>query len=386
MVMLITLLGCRKQADTEENKAVAVEVETATLKDIEEISTLRGQLKPKDEFMIFVKTPGLKVTKLSVQMGDEINEGAYLFELDKTLARKQVEQTKINYDIALESYNNQRQLQQESGKELDEGEEGLNENEQPEVDISVFKSLGRIPSQYQSMVEEQMKQGQAAASQQVMEVSMMTAQAQMEQARMAYTTSIQQLGELEYYAPISGIVSQLNLQKNQMALNNMPAVVISNTDQLKVMLSVSSSLLDDLKKGQKLRVRHGDDTVEGVISLVNPVTDLRSNLHTVEVLIENHKKAFNSGGFVHVDIQRDKKTDVVVIPKKAIITEDQNHYVFLEVDGKAHRRKVELGIDSGEEVEVLDGIKKGDRVIVKGQHFIEDLNPVLIRGDQGENS
>ncbi len=367
LILLFALMGCRQQAKPEEKSTIAVEVITVERKGIEEVITLRGQLKPSEEIMVFAKVPGLKVTKLSVEVGDMVEEGTFLFELDKTLVRKQVEQAKMNYDLAKENYNQQKQLM-EKGNELQE-------------EATVFKNIGKIPSKYESLIKDNPNNSKPG-----LEAALVASSTQLEQARMGYVNTLEQLGELEYYAPITGVVSQLNIQENQLFLNNIPAVVVSNTDELKVALSVSAPLFSELKKDQKVKVRNEQQAFQGKVSLINPITDPRSNLHNVEVLVRNNGKYLNSGSFVFVDIQRSKKEDVIVIPKNSLVFEGNEEYVYIEKEGKAHRQKVELGINTGNEVEIIDGLKKGDRVIVKGQHFIEDLTPVSVRRGKNEDN
>ncbi|WP_026477732.1 efflux RND transporter periplasmic adaptor subunit [Alkaliphilus transvaalensis] len=373
LVLVVTLNGCRQQARPEVDERTTVEVIAVNRKEIVDVVTLRGQLKPREEVMVIAKTPGLKVTQLAVEIGDEVKVGQFLFELDKTLARKQVEQTKMNYDIARRSYTQQRQLQENNKPQMEDLEDSL----------SVFQNMTRVPSQYQEMLNHNLEA--QMAQQKELEVAQATASAQLEQARMAYVNSLEQLGELEYFAPIAGVVSQLNIEKNHMILNNSPALVISNINELKVTLSVSSTLLNSLERGGRVTVRQGQKEFDGVIKTINPITDLRSNLHTVEIVVDNREGKVTSGEFILVDIEGAKKENAVVVPKAALVTEGKDTFVFIEIDGMAKKRKVELGIDAGSEVEIIGGLQGGEVVIIKGQHFIEDDTPVIVRGKSNED-
>lgn len=364
-MICILLSGCRQDNGNHEEEKVAVEVAKAIEKDIAQVITMTAQLCPAENIMIFSKTPGLEATKVAVKIGDHVKKGDFLFELDKRVVRKQIEQAKLAYDIARENYTNRREQLQEAQKE---SEKSTNEYTQSQK-IHPFMEV-MLP------VEKNAPQA-----------SMDTASMQLEQARANYINALEQLKDMEYYAPINGIVSQLNIEENQVVMNTQPALVISNDKNLKAKLHVSGAILGDLKIGGEVVVEIGDKKKKGIIYAINPVADIRSNLFTVEVLVENMSNPILPGSFAKINIEQNKRTNTIVIPKEALLVEKEIHYVFIEKDGVAFKKNVVPGIDGGDEVEIIEGINKGDQVIIRGQHYVKEGTPVIVvRGENDEDS
>ncbi len=359
VMVLLALTACGSREITEESR-VTVEVAIVERQDITSTITLGAQLKPQEELMVFVKTPGLKVTELPVKLGDTVRAGDLLFELDKGLLRLQVEQAKANYEMARSNYVRQR------------GQAETNIAEQSE-DISVFQSITKNLNPLTEVMEKEIASITT-------EGTMAMAEAQLEQARMAYSNSLAQLSELEYYAPMGGIVSQINIQKNQMAINQLPAMVISDDSRLKANLMLTPQLFQSLRLGQEVMIKAGDQQGQGQITLLNPIVDQRVNLHLVEVTLNRHKDQLRAGSFVQVELVKEARDQVPVIPKEAILMEKDGAYVYTVEKGRANRKKIKVGIDGGNRTEVLMGLGLGEQVIIKGQHYLEDGMAIQIRG------
>ncbi|SCY94865.1 efflux RND transporter periplasmic adaptor subunit [Alkaliphilus peptidifermentans] len=360
-------IGCRNQENESQETKVAIEVIELTKGQIKSSVTLSTQLMPIDSVMIVAKTPGLKVTRLGVKVGDIVTEGSFLFELDKTMARKQVDQAKTNYDMARKNYQQQKQF-------IDY------ENEKLEEQIQVYLDYSNKMKPFMN-VEDTIPQHTVPN-----EVPLQGAEIQLDQARAGYSNALQQLEEFDYYSPIEGVVSQLNITENQVALGAQPAVIIANTNSLKAMLQVNSSLLSKLKVGQEIIVKFKELENIGKITSINSIADQRHGLFTVEIAINNTEGIYTSGTFATVDIILDEKEEAIIIPKEAMKMEEELAYVFIVEEGKAKKIHIKTGIDGGDVIEVEEGLSVGDKVVIKGQHYVEDKTPVMVRGDVDEDN
>ncbi|MCC5910242.1 MAG: efflux RND transporter periplasmic adaptor subunit [Clostridiaceae bacterium] len=358
-ILSINFMGCRQTAEEEREREVAVEVVSVAKDNIIENVILPSVLHPKKNSMIFPKTPGLEVTKLAVQVGDTVQEGDFLFELDKTPIRRQVEMARKNYEQSQKSYRLQKQQHQKA--------EDLVPPNIPDG-IMVFQ-------QNRSLVENNMAEG-----------ALLTAEAQLEQSRLAYVNALEQLKEMEYYAPIAGVVSQISLQENQPVINTQPALIITNTDKLKTELNITRELLNTLELDKKVKIHIREATKEGIVTAINWVADPRTGLHLVEITVDNTTGQLTASSFCRVAIQRQSKENVLVIPKEAVFLENNQSIVFVEENNRAHKRRVELGMDNGIMVEVISGLKEGERVIVKGQHYIDENTSLVVVGGEDDES
>jgi RND family efflux transporter MFP subunit len=79
-----------------------------------------------------------------------------------------------------------------------------------------------------------------------------------------------------------------------------------------------------------------------------------------------------AGTPVEVEIEAEEDADVVLVPAAAIIREGEETAVFVASDGKAHRRAVVLGIVGATDVEIRNGVKPGEEVIVGGHAGLPD--------------
>ncbi|SDK69228.1 efflux RND transporter periplasmic adaptor subunit [Natronincola ferrireducens] len=357
-VLLIFLGGCRHDNVMEEERKVAVEVSTVKRGNIAEEITISSRLQPIKNIMIFPKTPGLEVTKLTVDVGDTVQEGDFLFELDKTPIRRQVEAARKAYGQAQKNYRIQKQ-EMEAVKPII-----------PTVPVG-FWGVQETPSPMDNRL---------------MDTSLVALEGQLEQARLAYITALEQLDEMEYYAPIDGVVTQTNLQENQMVIQTQPAMVISNTNLLKLELYVVKELLNSLKIGQEVAIDVAEDKNIGSVTMISKVPDPRTNLYYIQINVDNGDGRLLAGSFCRVIIERQRRDNTLLIPKEAIVFEDNTPIIFIEENQRPVKRQIELGIDGGKMVEVVKGIGEGDRVIVKGQHYIDE-NTLLtvVRSDNHEN-
>ena len=91
------------------------------------------------------------------------------------------------------------------------------------------------------------------------------------------------------------------------------------------------------------------------------------------------------GGFVRVAIQTDVRPDAILVPKRAVLERDGKTFVFLAANGVARRVPVQLGYEEDGNIEILQGISAGDRVVVAGQGALEDGSEIRKVGEESSN-
>lgn len=143
-----------------------------------------------------------------------------------------------------------------------------------------------------------------------------------------------------------------------------------------------------VRPGQTASVRLGaDEAVEGVgrVVRVSPVVDTSSGTVKVTVELTPATGGFMPGGFVRVAIQTDVRPDAILVPKRAVLERDGKTFVFLADNGVARRVSVRLGYEEDGNIEILQGISAGDRVVVAGQGALEDGSEIRKVGDESSN-
>lgn len=193
-----------------------------------------------------------------------------------------------------------------------------------------------------------------------------------------------QLADAMIKAPVSGVVVAKNIEVGEYANPGNPLGTVVNISKLKINVKVSENDIYSVSEGMRVDVTSSQfpgEQWKGQIRFISPKGDAAHN-YTVEVVIDNPKGKLKAGTFVYVDFSQDTKESVIQIPRSALPESVKNPYVYLNIDGKAIRKVVTPGRELGDYVEILDGLKAGDQVIINGQINLRDstkIEPILAK-------
>ena len=190
--------------------------------------------------------------------------------------------------------------------------------------------------------------------------------AQLDVAQSALNTIEENTGLV---SPINGIVTARNYDPGDMA-GGMPILTIENINPVKIVINVSESYYSKVSTGMPATVTVDaleGEAFEGKVSLVHPTINPVSRTFPVEIDVNNSDQRLRPGMFSRVTLnfgvnERPVVTDLSVLKQPG----SNDRYVFLEKDGKAIYRKVEIGTRFDDKFEIVSGLEIGDRVIVQG--------------------
>jgi RND family efflux transporter MFP subunit len=158
-----------------------------------------------------------------------------------------------------------------------------------------------------------------------------------------------------------------------MATQQKPAFVISSSNTLQIDLMVTQIDLPKFTAGQEVEVTMDNKSVKGTIRYVPSVVNTTTSLYDVEILADNSQGNFKAGMSADVEINIEKKDQVITVPKKAIFEEDGKKYVYIaNSDNKAVKTEITTGIITSTKMEIKSGISKDDTVIIGGLNLISD--------------
>jgi membrane fusion protein (multidrug efflux system) len=209
-----------------------------------------------------------------------------------------------------------------------------------------------------------------------------------EQARSEYeaqtvATDLAKL-ELTYAtirAPIAGRVSLRHVKTGNMVRTNDPTFEITNLDPLRAVLHVPERELVKLAVGQPATLQFDalpDRTFTGRVALISPVVDASTGTFRVTVEVRDRSRTIKPGMFGRVHVQHDQRENALLVPKTALIEEDDIVSVFIVNDSIALQRAVKTGYSVRDRVEILEGLSDGDRVVLSGQTALRDSARVEI--------
>jgi len=191
-----------------------------------------------------------------------------------------------------------------------------------------------------------------------------------------------QVADAQIKAPVSGTVVSKNIEVGEYANPGNPLGTVVDISKLKINVKVSELDVYAISEGREVIVtsqQFPGETWKGKVRFVSPRGDAAHN-YTVEVVIDNPKGKLKAGTFVYVDFSQATSESVIQIPRSALPESVKNPYVYLNIDNKAIRRTITPGREIGDLIEVLDGLKAGDQVIINGQINLRDstaIQPIL---------
>lgn len=182
-------------------------------------------------------------------------------------------------------------------------------------------------------------------------------------------------------APISGVVAQRMIKAGNMVLPNTPTFRITDFDPLLAVLHVPEREMSKLRVGQPATltvdaIANADFT--GRIARVSPVVDPTTGTIKVTVEVRDPSRQLKAGMFGRVNVVHDVHTNTLLVPKGAVIAEDAESVVFIVQDSVTYRKLVKTGYINGANIEVLEGLKAGEKIVTTGQGSLKDSSKVEI--------
>lgn len=384
LAMLLFLTACGpKEITTEdlENRAISVKTEEVQTKDLRSTVELLGFAVPSKQIPLFSPAP-LTVKKVHKKLGDSVRQGDLLISLDESEAMKQLESAKktasfINEAVtkaesAAESSNKGAKSLQQTKAELDsaltEAQQQLNEIQDGNVPPSdIVKDSLEIVLKQAALAQQTLTQFQSAQS------MLPQLKQQQHQAAGAVKQAEKLVQATKIVSPIDGTISEITVVENGITPPNAPVMTVIDQSRIEATFQVNSYAVSQLNKGNPSTVTFDgvEQSFQARITNISPTANPQTGLFTVQIPIPNEKQHVKGGMKATATVIVDSLADVLVIPAKAILYEENNPFVFIEIEGKAVKTSVSLGIQNEGNFQVLQGVAKGDKIVVDGQ---EQLN------------
>lgn len=190
-------------------------------------------------------------------------------------------------------------------------------------------------------------------------------------------------------APLSGVVAELGVRDGAMVTPGMTLFRITDLSTVWVMADVPESQASQIRIGSDANVQVAglSAPLAGKLSAILPDVDPVTRTLKARIELRNPGGMLKPGMFVKVAFKQSSSGQALVIPQEAVIaTGKRNVVIVLVVDGKYAPVEVQLGRDSGTEVEVKSGLSEGQKVVASGQFLLDSeasLKSGLNRLDTG---
>ncbi len=355
-------LGCRGSAPSPAAPAAtagaepAVDVETTKIRrgSIPQRISAPGSVLARRESRIGAEVRGT-IARVHVSEGDRVEPGAVLFELDPK-----------EYEMGLREAS--------AGLDVVRAERG-----QLESDLARARTLKR----------------QRVISQQEIEritTSLAVAKARERRAEEALALARHNLERTVVRAPYGGSIAARLADEGTTALVTPQTIVIvlQETAELEARATIPESQLALVQVGDPalIHVEGLPDPVETQVSAVSDTIDPATRTYLVKMRVPNRDYRLKAGVFAHVEIMPRARSDVLVVPREAIRTEDGRTRVLVVRNEQAVAVAVEVGIVSEEFAEILQGVGVGDEVVIgeAARTIAPGMRVRIVKADAGSVS
>lgn len=273
------------------------------------------------------------------------------------------EQAQVSYNSAVEGYRL--------------AEEMYNDRRSAEQQLDGANTQLKVTKANLSIAQANLTKVKKGATLEQLQIS----QANLKQAQAALRLVELQLENTIVVSPIDGVVAQVNVDGGEMVGPGTPVVTIINIDQVYVKADVTADLLRYLQVGDQVSVEIGavpDKKRHGKIQIMSPIADPRSQAFPIKVLLNNPGHHLKPGMYADVYLTVQKSVNTTLLPIEAILDLNRSPYIYVLKGSHAEKRFIQTGVANDQQVEILKGIQTGEKVIIKGQHLVEDGEQVEV--------
>ncbi len=345
LVAILIALGCNPEgrspqvsapgppgAADDSDPLPAIQVTTARIErgTIQARISASGSLMARRESRIGAEVRG-RIQEVFVRVGDRVGAGDPLFQIAPKTYQVTLRQAEAGLDLA------------------------RSERRQIEADFERRRILYR--KDVVSIDELNRAETQVAV-----------AKARERQAAEAVAMARHDLEQTLVIAPFDGSIAERLADEGTTALVQPQTVVIvlQETAVLEAEANLPEGQLAVVRVGDPARV-HVEGLAEAIqtrIASVGDTIDPETRTYRVGMLVPNPDHRLKAGTFAHIDIEPQAKRQVILLPRDAVRSEGGRTRVLVVRDGRAEAISVQLGIVSGDNAEVLDGILVDNEVIV----------------------
>ena len=335
-------LACRRSGSDEAIESAAVptiaaETGTVERRDLVDALLVRGSVTapPNEDVKLASQVAG-RVVSMRVAEGDSVRAGEVVAEIE----RPPLEDQERGAQAAL--------AQAQAGLE------------------NARLNLGRTERLFERGIAAG-KEVEDARAQQA------AAEASLAQARAGLAAAERQLARARVTSPISGQVVKrfVGVGEQVDGTAAQPLVEVANLERVEVAAHVAADDLPRVRVGQKAELVSDawpDRRFEGEVIAISPAVDPATNAALVRLRVANADRALKVGMFAQARIALAEKRGVLVVPPSALSKSEDGAAVYVVTGEEATRTRVELGLETKDAVEIVSGVKQGQRVLSSGVH------------------
>jgi len=383
LVSLLVLGGCQDgpAVGAEESKAKPtgpppreVKVAPAAERTIARTVTATGTLAADDQVVLGTKVAG-RLAEITVDLGTRVKRGQMIGKLDQSDFKLRVDQAEAALQqarvrIGLSPTGQDERVDAEQTAIVRQARAMLDDARLTR-DRSVKLAQQELIARAQLDSAEATLQVAEGRYQDSLE-EVRNRQAVIAQRRSELDLARQQLTDTVILSPLDGVVSVKQASVGEYLAAGAPIATMVRVHPLRLRVPVPE------REGSGVRVGHavtltveGDPTLyRGRVVRLSPIVQEQNRTLMAEAEVPNERGFLRPGAFARVEIMTEVSQPVVTVPWSAVIVFAGVEKVLLVRQGKTAEVRVTTGRRFGEDVEILDGLKRGDPVVAKPGNLV----------------
>jgi HlyD family secretion protein len=335
-------------------------------------------------------SPAAATVTLKIHAGDAVKKGDLLAVLDSPdlsnqLGREQASLEQLEAEVARQRILAEKQ-KLIARRDADEAEvarlgaERMLQRSEKGYQAGAISEIDYLRAQDAlKSAEIRSKQAAQASGLEITDVGLelKTKLSQLQRQRLVLADVQRQVDELNVRAPVDGVVGTLSVADRAVVAANTALMTVVDLSKLEVELEIPESYADDLGLGMGAEVNIGAATAAGKLSALSP--EVVNHQVLARVRFDGTQPAgLRQNQRVTARILIEEKPNVVMLPRGSFVEDLGGRFAYVMDGNVAVRRPVQLGATSVSAVEILSGLKVGDRVVIAGTDAFENAERVSI--------
>ncbi|MBL8524810.1 MAG: efflux RND transporter periplasmic adaptor subunit [Betaproteobacteria bacterium] len=326
---------------------------------------------------------------LKVSAGDTVKKGAILAEVESPDITDQFKREQSNYE-QLEAEVARQQILAKKQKLLARRDADQAEIERGAAELTLQRidkagGLGVIPKNDYMKAQDALRSAEirskhaaAAAELEIDDVALelKTKQSQLQRQRLALEYAKRRVDELKVRAPVDGFIGSLSVANRSVVPANTALMTLVDLSVLEVELEIPETYVADLGLGMAVEIVIGDTKAVGKLSALSP--EVVKNQVLARVRFNTQPAGLRQSQRVSARLLIEEKPNVMMVARGPFVENEGGRYAYVVENGVAERRPIRLGGTSVSAVEILEGLKDGDKVVIAGSDSFEGAARVSI--------
>jgi membrane fusion protein (multidrug efflux system) len=293
-----------------------------------ELTNSTGTLRPDEEVELSFETSG-KIVAINFTEGTRVKKGQLLAKINDRPLQAQLQKLQASKKLIEEKEFRQRSLLDKDAISKESYDQVVTELQTTEADINLIKA---------------------------------------------------RISETELRAPFDGIIGLRYLSEGSYVNTSTKIARLVKISPIKVEFSISERYSGQVKTGFPVtfKIDGSPEKYEAQVYAVDPKVDITTHSIVIRALYPNKNEELKPGRFTTITLLLSQINNAIAIPTEALIPEMEGEIVYIYKAGKAARLKVNTGLRTASEIQILSGLKFGDTLIASGILQLRQSLPVKL--------